>query len=160
MVIIPNKVKQMIQRQQIIIVGSADKSGLSNVSPRTSFYLDNDGSIYWLELFKHKTFRNFQKNPWCSIAVFDKKKLAGYQLKGKISLVSDKKIKQEITIRIIDKLTRLHKQRILKHTNNKLPNIIKFTAQIIYSLNPNELADSPLELDAKNESLKAADMQW
>ena len=160
MVAIPSKVKQMIHRQQLILVGSADKSGLSNVSPRTSFYIDQDGSIYWLELFRHKTFRNFQKNPWCSIAVFEKKKLTGYQLKGKIEIVSDKKIKQEIIIKIVDKLTRLHRQRILKHTNNKTPNIIKFTAQIVYSLNPNELADSPLELDANNESMKTANMQW
>lgn len=160
MVAIPSKVKQMIQRQQVIIVGSADKSGLPNVSPRTSFYLDPDGSIYWLELFKHKTFRNFQKNSWCSVAVFEKRKLTGYQIKGKIKIISDKKTKQEITIRIIDKLTRLHKQRILKHTNNKTINVIKFTAQILYSLNPNKITDSPLRLDANNESLKNANMQW
>jgi len=159
-VAIPSKVKQMIQKQQIIIVGSADKSGLPNVSPRTSFYLDQDDSIYWLELFKHKTFRNLQKNSWCSVAIFEKKKLTGYQIKGKIKIVSDKKTKQEITIRIIDKLTRLHKQRILKHANNKTVNVIKFTAQILYSLNPNEFADSPLKLDASNESLKIANMQW
>ncbi|TBR06897.1 MAG: pyridoxamine 5'-phosphate oxidase family protein [Candidatus Nitrosotenuis sp.] len=157
---ISSKVKQMIQRQQIIIVGSADKSGLSNVSPRTSFYVDQDGSIYWLELFKHKTFRNFQKNSWCSIAIFDKKKLSGYQLKGKIKIISDKKTKQEITIKIIDKLTRLHRQRVLKYTNDKIPNVIKFTTKIVYSLNPNELADSPLELDADNESMKSSNMQW
>lgn len=160
MVAIPSKVKQMIQRQQIIIVGSADKSGLPNVSPRTSFYLDQDGSIYWLDLFAHKTFRNLQKNPWCSIAVFEKKKLSGYQLKGKIKIVSDKKTKQEVTAKIIDKLTRLHKQRILKYTNNKIPNVIQFRAQLVYSLNPNELADFPLELDANNKSLKAANMPW
>ena len=160
MVTISDKVKQMIQGQQIIIVGSADKSGLPNVSPRTSFYIDQDGSIYWLELFKHKTFRNFQKNPWCSVAVFDKRKLSGYQLKGKIKIISDKRTQQEITIKIIDKLTRLHRQRILKYTNDKTPNVIKFTTKIVYSLNPNELADSPMELDANNESLKASSMQW
>ena len=160
MVAIPSKVKRMIRGQQIIIVGSSDKSGLPNVSPRTSFYVDQDGSIYWLELFKHKTFRNFQKNSWCSIAMFDKKRLSGYQLKGKIKIITDKKTKQEITIKIIDKLTRLHRQRILKYTNNKIPNIIKFTTKIVYSLNPNELADSPLKLDANNESMKASNMQW
>jgi hypothetical protein len=160
MVAIPSKVKRMIRGQQIIIVGSSDKSGLPNVSPRTSFYVDQDGSIYWLELFKHKTFRNFQKNSWCSIAMFDKKRLSGYQLKGKIKIITDKKTKQEITIKIIDKLTRLHRQRILKYTNNKIPNVIKFTTKIVYSLNPNELADSPLELDANNESMKASNMQW
>ena len=157
---IPSKVRQMIQRQQVIIVGSADKSGLSNVSPRTSFYIDQAGSIYWLELFRHKTFRNFQRNSWCSVAIFDKKKISGYQLKGKIEIISDKKVKQEITTKIVDKLTRLHRQRILKYTSDKIPNVIKFTSQIVYSLNPNELADSPLELDANNEPMKAANMQW
>ncbi|QLH08260.1 pyridoxamine 5'-phosphate oxidase family protein [Candidatus Nitrosotenuis sp. DW1] len=160
MAAIPIKVKQMIQRQQIIIVGSADRLGLPNISPRTSFYLDPDGSIYWLELFKHKTFRNFQKNPWCSVTIFEKKKLTGYQIKGKIKIISDKKTKQEVTIRIIDKLTRLRKQRILKHTNNKTINVIKFTAQILYSLNPNKTSYSPLKLNANNKSLKAANMQW
>lgn len=160
MVAIPSKVKQMIRRQQIIIVGSADKSGLPNVSPRTSFYLDQDGSIYWLEFFKHKTFRNFQKNSWCSVTIFEKQKLTGYQLKGKIKIIADKKTKQEIMIRIIDKLTRLHKQRILKHANDKTLSVVKFTAQILYSLSPNEIADSPLELDANNESLKTANIQW
>lgn len=92
--------------------------------------------------------------------MFDKKRLSGYQLKGKIKIITDKKTKQEITIKIIDKLTRLHRQRILKYTNNKIPNIIKFTTKIVYSLNPNELADSPLKLDANNESMKASNMQW
>jgi hypothetical protein len=128
------------------------------VSPRTTYYLGADGSIYWLELFKHKTYRNFQKNPWCSVAVFDKKRLIGYQLKGKATIVTDKKSKNEIVIKIVDKLTRLHRQRILKQ--NKKPNLVKFTPNIIYSLNPNELTDSPLVLDATDESLNNANMQW
>jgi hypothetical protein len=151
---IPDKVKE-----QVLIVGSSSK-GICNVSPRTSFHLDQDDSIYWLELFRHKTLRNIQKNPWCSVAVFDKRKLVGYQLKGRATLVTDRKTKSEISTKIIDKLTRLHKQRILKHSKNKRPSVIKFTTKLVFSLNPNELADSPLIVDANDESLKAADMQW
>ncbi|HEX9846598.1 MAG TPA: pyridoxamine 5'-phosphate oxidase family protein [Candidatus Nitrosotenuis sp.] len=158
MVLVPDKVKKLIQKEQILVVGSSDKTGISNVSPRTTYYLGTDGSIYWLELFKHKTYRNFQKNPWCSIAVFDKKRLVGYQLKGKATIVTDKKSKNEIVIKIVDKLTRLHRQRILKQ--NKKPNLVKFTPNIVYSLNPNELTDSPLVLDATDESLNTANMQW
>jgi nitroimidazol reductase NimA-like FMN-containing flavoprotein (pyridoxamine 5'-phosphate oxidase superfamily) len=157
-VLVPDKVKKLIQKEQILVVGSSDKTGISNVSPRTTYYLGTDGSIYWLELFKHKTYRNFQKNPWCSIAVFDKKRLVGYQLKGKATIVTDKKSKNEIVIKIVDKLTRLHRQRILKQ--NKKPNLVKFTPNIVYSLNPNELTDSPLVLDATDESLNTANMQW
>jgi hypothetical protein len=157
-VLVPDKVKKLIQKEQILVVGSSDKTGISNVSPRTTYYLGTDGSIYWLELFKHKTYRNFQQNPWCSVAVFDKKRLIGYQLKGKATIVTDKKSKNEIVIKIVDKLTRLHRQRILKQ--NKKPNLVKFTPNIIYSLNPNELTDSPLVLDATDESLNNANMQW
>ncbi len=158
MVLIPDKITQLIRKETVLIVGSSDEKGLCNVSPRTTFFLDSDGSIYWFELFKHKTYRNFQKNPWCSIAVFDKKKIAGYQIKGKATLIKDRKLRSEISMKIIDRLTRQHRQRILKE--NEKPNLVKFTPKIVYSLNPNELADSPLVIEATNESLNAADMKW
>lgn len=158
MVLIPDKIIHLIRKENVLIVGSSDVKGICNVSPRTTFLLDSDGSIYWLELFKHKTYRNIQKNPWCSIAVFDKKKIVGYQIKGKVTLVKDRKLRSEITVKIIDRLTRQHRQRIL--AENKRPSLAKFTPKIVYSLNPNELADSPLGIEATNESLNAADMKW
>ena len=93
MVEIPEKVRRLIKKEDVLVVGSASKSSIPNVSPRTAFYVDKDSSIYWIELFKHKSYRNLQKNPWCSIAVFDKKELRGYQMKGKASIVNDKKLK-------------------------------------------------------------------
>jgi nitroimidazol reductase NimA-like FMN-containing flavoprotein (pyridoxamine 5'-phosphate oxidase superfamily) len=159
MVSIPDKVIQMIRKERILLVGTSNKA-ICNISPRTAIHVDKDGSIYWLELFKHKTLRNLKKNPWCTVGVFDKNKLTGYQLKGKATLVSDRKTKSHVSAQIIDRLTRLHKQRILRQSTNKRPNVIKFTAKIVFSLNPNELADSPLIVDANDESFNAADMQW
>lgn len=156
---IPSKVKQLIAKEKVLIVGTSQK-GIANVSPRTAFHIDQDGAIYWLELFRHKTFRNISKNPWCSVAVFDKKKLVGYQLKGKAAPVTDRKIKSQMTLAIIDRLTRLHKQRILRQAKNRRPNVIKFSPKLVFSLNPNELADTPVAVDANNESLRAADLQW
>ncbi len=158
MVVLSDKIKEMIRKQQILIVGSANKAGICNVSPRTSFHLGRDGSIYWLEFFKHKTLRNLKANPWCSIAVFDKNKLTGFQLKGKTTIIKDAKLGKEISTLIIDRLTRLHKRKVLALV--KRPLVIQFTPQIMYTLNPNELADSPLAIDASDESLAAADMQW
>ena len=155
---IPDKVIQLIQKERILIVGSTNKK-ICNVSPRTSFHLDQDGSIYWLEIFKHKTFRNLQKNPWCTVAVFDKRRLTGYQLKGKATILTNGVISERISLKIIDILTRLHKQRILAKSKIK-PSLVKFTPKIVFSLNPNELADSPLVIDANDESFKASDLQW
>lgn len=156
---IPDKVKQLIAKEKVLIVGTSHR-GIANVSPRTAFHVDQNGAIYWLEIFRHKTFRNISKNYWCSIAVFDKKKLVGYQLKGKAALVTDRKIKSQMTMTIIDRLTRLHRQRILRQAKNRRPNIVKFSTNLVFSLNPNELADSPIIVAANNESLRAADLQW
>ena len=60
MVTLPEEVKKMVLAQQMIIIGTADNTGLCNISPRTSFHLEGD-VIYWLYLFKHKTFHNFLK---------------------------------------------------------------------------------------------------
>jgi hypothetical protein len=158
-VVLSDKIKELIRNQQTLIVGSTNKAGICNVSPRTSFHLGKDGTIYWLEFFKHKTLRNLEANPWCSIAVFDKNKLTGFQLKGKTAIVKDVKLGKEISTLIIDRLTRLHKRKILVLSKKK-PQIIQFIPQIIYTLNPNELADSPLAIHASDESLAAADMQW
>lgn len=158
MVAIPTKVEKLIKKEKVLVVGSASKNGISNVSPRTTFYLSKDGSIYWLELFKHKSYRNLVQNPWCSVVVFDKKAFQGYQIKGKATTVTNKKLKDEITIKIMDQLKTLHKKQIVKRS--KSPNLIKFLPKIVYSLNPNELTDSPLALDSTDESLSTADMQW
>jgi len=147
MVAIPDEVKKMIRTQEIIVVASVDDTGICNISPRTTFALLKD-EVFWLELFKHKSYVNIKKNNWVSVAVFDKKKLSGFQLKGNVSLVRDKEKKQSIISQIADRLTRLHKERILKQITTQTVNVAKFKPKIIYSLNPNEFSDVPIVLDA------------
>ena len=147
MVELPDDVKKMILAQQMIIVGTADESGLCNISPRTSFHLA-DNSIYWLELFKHKTFHNFSKNKWVSLAVIDKEHLSGFQLKGTLSIITEKEKFDQIKLQIIDRLTRLNKERILKQIGKEAPNIIEFKTKVVYPLKPNEVSDIPIVLDS------------
>ncbi len=147
MVTIPDEVKKMILTQQMIIIGTTDDKGLCNISPRTSFHLE-ENSLYWLELFKHKTFHNFSKNKWVSIAVIDKSRLSGFQLKGTVNIIKEKKWFEKIKLQIIDHLTRLHQERILKQIGKEPPSIIEFKAKIVYPLKPNEVSDIPIVLDS------------
>ena len=147
MVTLPEDVKKMILSQRMIIIGTTDDTGLCNISPRTSFYLEDD-NIYWLELFKHKSFHNFSKNKWISIAVIDKEKLSGFQLKGTVSIIKEKERFTQIKLQIIDRLTRLHKERILKQIGKEAPSIIEFKAKVVYPLKPNEISDIPIVLDS------------
>jgi len=147
MVKISEDVKQLIRNEGVIIVGTADESGLSNISPRSTFHVTED-EIYWFELFKHKSYDNFMRNPLVSVAVFDRNELNGYQLKGKVSIVTDKEEFYYADLRIQDRLTRLDKKNILKLIVKHSRNIVKFTPNIIYSLKPFEFADVPGVLDA------------
>jgi len=147
MVDLPDDVKKMILAQQMLIVGTADEAGLCNISPRTSFHLE-DNYIYWLELFKHKTFHNFSQNKWVSIAVIDKEKLSGFQLKGTVNVIKEKERFEQIKLQIIDRLTRLHKERILKQIGKEPPSIIEFKPKVVYPLKPNEVSDIPIVLDS------------
>ena len=144
---IPKQVEEMILGQQMIVVASIDKNGISNISPRTTFTILDD-VIYWIELFKHKSLKNFQDNDWVSVATFDKENLEGFQLKGKVIMLDDEKKRKNISLRIIDKLTRLHKERILKQLGTKIPNIASFKPVIVYSSSPVEAADIPLVIDS------------
>ena len=144
---IPKQVEEMILGQQMIVVASVDKNGVSNISPRTTFTILDD-VIYWIELFRHKSLKNFQDNDWVSVATFDKENLEGFQLKGKVIMLDDEKKRKNISLRIIDKLTRLHKERILKQLGTKIPNIASFKPVIVYSSSPVESADIPLVIDS------------
>jgi len=144
---IPKQVEEMILGQQMIVVASVDKNGISNISPRTTFTILDD-VIYWIELFKHKSLKNFQDNDWVSVATFDKENLEGFQLKGKVIMLDDEKKRKNISLRIIDKLTRLHKERILKQLGTKIPDISSFKPVIVYSSSPVEAADIPLVIDS------------
>ena len=147
MIKIPSKVKKMILGQQMIVVASVDKNGISNISPRTTFTILDD-VIYWIELFRHKSLKNFQDNDWVSVATFDKENLEGFQLKGKVIMLYDEKERKNISLRIIDKLTRLHKEKILQQLGTKIPNIASFKPVIVYSSSPVEAADIPLVIDS------------
>ena len=150
MVSIPEDVKKMICEQQVIIVGTADHTGLVNTSPRSTFHVTDD-KIYWFELFKHKSYYNFKQNPWVSVAIFDTNKLSGYQMKGTVSVVDDKSESYRIRLRIIDRLTRLNKKKILKLTSKYDYKIIKFTPRVIYTQKPFEFRDVLGVLDADIE---------
>ncbi len=138
----------------MIVVSSVDENSIPNISPRTTFTITDD-AIYWIELFRHKSFKNFQFSDWISVASFDKEKLKGFQLKGKVTMLQDEEKKKNVSLQIIDKLTRLHKERILKQLGNKVPTITSFKPFIIYSSNPVELTDIPMiiGMDPKIESL-------
>ena len=153
MVKIPTIVQDMMKSQKFIVVGSVDINGLANLSPRTSFHF-SESAIYWLDFFKHKSQGNFRSIPWVSVAVFDKKELRGFQMKGKVTFLTDNKEKMRITDIIARSVTGKTSTKVFEHiSKNKSPDVIMFSPRAVYSLDPKEESGIPIKIDKDGETV-------
>jgi len=153
MVKIPDEIKEFIEKQGIFAVGTVGANNLPNVSPRIFFRVDKD-VIYWLDFFKHKSYKNIQANPWVTISVFNKEDLKGFQFRGIVSYLENESIKSEIIKSIIKKtLEKNPSEKIKKLSEKKEVNVIQFEPKVCYSLNPEEFSDMCLGLDIDSRKL-------
>lgn len=153
MITIPSDLQEMMRKQKFIVVGSVDSNGVANLSPRTSFYFTKD-TIYWLDFFKHKSQGNFKIIPWVSIGVFDTKELSGFQMKGKVSFITDSKERTRITDIIARSATGKTSTKIFERlSQNKKPEVIMFTPKAVYSLSPKEESGTPVLIDTDGETV-------
>ena len=140
MVKISKEIKEFIEEQGVFVVGTIGGNNLPNVSPRIFFRID-DEAIYWLDFFKHKSYKNIQINPWVTIAVFNKDELKGYQFRGTVSFITDEPTKTEIKNSIIKTTLERNQSEKVKSLSNKEAEVIQFEIKVCYSLNPEEYSD-------------------
>ncbi len=153
MVKIPNEIKEFIEKQGIFAVGTIGTNNLPNVSPRIFFRIDED-MIYWLDFFKHKSYKNIQENPWVTIAVFNKDDLKGFQFRGIVSFITDEPQKTEIKESIIKKtLEKNSSEKIKKLSEKREFQVIQFEPRVCYSLNPEEFSDMCIGSDIDSTQL-------
>ena len=146
MVKIPDKIKEFIEDQGVFVVGTTSDGNMVNVSPRIFFKID-DEVVYWLDFFKHKSYKNFKANPWTTIAVFNKESLKGYQFRGTVSFITDEPTKSQIKNSIISKtLERMSSEKI-KSLSNQDAEVIQFEVKVCYSLSPEEYTDMSIGSD-------------
>ena len=153
MVKIPNEIKEFIENQGIFAVGTIGANNLANVSPRIFFRVDED-VIYWLDFFKHKSYKNIQANPWVTISVFNKDDLKGFQFRGIVSFITDEPIKSEIKESIIKKILEKNSSEKIKKLSEKTEvQVIQFEPKVSYSLNPEEFSDMCIGSDIDSTQL-------
>ena len=146
MVKIPDGIKGFIEDQGIFVVGTTSGGNIVNVSPRIFFKIE-DEVVYWLDFFKHKSYKNFKANPWTTIAVFNKESLKGYQFRGTVSFVTDEPTKSQIKNSIISEtLGRVSSPKI-KSLSDQDAEVIQFEVKVCYSLNPEEYTDMSIGSD-------------
>ncbi|MGD2107030.1 MAG: pyridoxamine 5'-phosphate oxidase family protein [Nitrosopumilaceae archaeon] len=146
MVKIPDKIKEFIEDQGVFVVGTTSGGNIVNVSPRIFFKIE-DNVVYWLDFFKHKSYKNFKANPWTTIAVFNKQSLKGYQFRGTVSFVTDEPTKSQVKNSIVSEtLERISTEKI-KSLSGQDAEVIQFEVKVCYSLNPEEYTDMSIGSD-------------
>jgi len=146
MVKIPEKIQRFLEEQGVFVVGTTGGSNLTNVSPRIFFKVEED-MIYWLDFFKHKSYKNYKINPWVTIAVFDKENLKGYQFRGTVNFITDEPTKTRIKNLIIKDTFERNYSEKLKTLSSQEAEIIQFEVKVCYSLNPEEYSDMSIGSD-------------
>lgn len=152
MVQIPLEVKELIESQGIFAVGSIGGNKFANISPRIFFEVREE-VIYWLDFFQHKSYSNFQVNPRATVAVYDKKDLIGFQLKGIVSFVKNELERTRIKNDIIQRTLRLNPSEKLKKVSEKEPQVILFEPKAVYSLNPEYFTELCIGSDVDGHDL-------
>jgi len=143
---ISTEAKEFIETQGIFVLGTVNENNLPNISPRIFFRVD-DNVIYWIDFFKHKSFKNFKTNPWVSISAFNKEELKGYQFRGIVSIITDEPTKSQIRESIIKKTLEKNTSSKVKQLSEKEGQIIQFEPTVCYSLNPDEYSDMCVDAD-------------
>lgn len=140
MVKIPDQIREFINKQGIFAVGTVGSNHIANVSPRIFFKVEED-AIYWLDFFKHKSYKNMQANSLVTISVFNKDELKGFQFRGTVSFITDEPIKSEIKNFIIKKTLEKSQSEKIKKLSDKDAQVVQFEPKVCYSLNPEEYTD-------------------
>ncbi len=152
MVKIPEEIKRFIDAQGIFVVGTIGGNNLPNVSPRIFFKVE-ENAIYWLDFFKHKSFKNMQANPWVTVSIFNKEELKGFQFRGIIMFITDEPTKSEIKNSIIKNTLEKNPSDKVKKISHRESRLIQFEPKVCYSLDPEEYTDMCIGSDVDSTQL-------
>lgn len=125
-------------------VGTSDKDGVPNVSPRSAFWITDDGALAWCDWFKNKTFWNWRENNHVAVSVVDTITFTGWQMKGSCEFVEDDKQVAAILQDVLSKPRHRLFTRTMELHEDYSPIIVKFTVEKIYSLAPEKASNEPL----------------
>ena len=90
------EMKDLIEKQRLSFVATADLKGRTNVSPKGSIYVVDDETLAFADLYSQKTRANLKVNPNIALAVVDLKTLRGYQFKDKAELLEEGDIYNDV----------------------------------------------------------------
>lgn len=129
------RIKEIIEKQETIVLATATKEGLPNVVPVNAKKIIDDETILVSDQFFNKTLKNLKDNPQVAITIWDK--LEGYQIKGTATIETSGKRFEE-TAKWIDEVA----NKLNLPIKSKGTIIVKLTE--IYNVSPGPQAGTKI----------------
>ena len=129
------RIKEIIEKQETIVLATATKEGLPNVVPVNAKKIIDDETILISDQFFNKTLQNLKDNPQVAITIWDK--LEGYQIKGTATIETSGKRFEE-TAKWIDEVA----NKLNLPIKSKGAIIVKLTE--IYNVSPGPQAGTKI----------------
>ena len=133
MVKVSDEIVQLIIKQgNVVLVGSVDRMGTPNISPRYVMAIE-DEKIVFADAYMNKTYANVKSWPKITVAIVDQANRAGFQLKGDAEEITDPAITEQATQKL--------KDLGFKGGHSK---VWVLNIKEIYSIKPSEKSKEPL----------------
>ena len=108
-----------LHRQGHTVISTIDEDGSIHNSCKGIVEIDKEDNIYLLDLYKQRTYENLKNNNHITLTVVDEHKFEGYCLKGKATIVDEKKVSSKTIEAWEKKITGRISQRILKNVHGQ-----------------------------------------
>ncbi len=155
---ISKEIASLLESKGFVIVSTLDKDGNIHCSAKGVVEVEEEGKVYLIDLYKRVTYANLQRNSTVSITVIDEEQFAGFNLKGKASIVQkkdmedkfikkwQKEIIRRISKRVIKNIKKDKKSKKLPETNFPQPEyLIEIKVGQIVDLAPSPLKKPALD---------------
>ncbi|MFA5144198.1 MAG: pyridoxamine 5'-phosphate oxidase family protein [Candidatus Omnitrophota bacterium] len=109
---LPKELADLLETREFISVATCDFDGHPSAAPK--FILKREGNyIYLVDYVIGMTWKNLKANPQVSMSIVDTRTLKGYQLNGKVKIMSRGKLYNKMRKEMMDKEVRLTTQHII-----------------------------------------------
>jgi hypothetical protein len=87
------RMKEIIAKQKILVLATADRNGVPNAVPVGAIKILDDRTILVSDQFFRKTLKNIKQNPRVALSFWDESE--GYQVKGRARIHTSGKVYEE-----------------------------------------------------------------
>ncbi|HTY45416.1 MAG TPA: pyridoxamine 5'-phosphate oxidase family protein [Patescibacteria group bacterium] len=112
---LPSEIVHFLQNQNYLIVSTVDQNGDLHAACKGLVEIDQNGTVYLLDLYRGRTYQNLVRNPHISITAVDEHKFRGYSCIGTAAIMPAEALKPHTIKAWEDKITSRITQRVIRN---------------------------------------------